>query len=189
MKMCKLRRVFKSPLGFTLVELALVIALMGILAAAVTPAIRSGIKKTTDEQLIAYFDDVRKQVGYIRTKYNDATKVGETPRVAGYSLATARGMQELLRSSNNHTDVFDIEVTTISDAPDPNMYNYIDTIVVCVQFYAKGSSTPMVNAQGNPCSPEQAVGGVSPYSCKVVRIWYIKKDKKDKEFRAGGAVT
>ena len=44
-----------------------------------------------------------------------------------------------------------------------------------MQFYAKDATTPIVNAKGVPCSPEQAVSGVKAYSCKLVNLWYIKK--------------
>ena len=189
MRQCKLRKLYKNPLAFSLVELAVVIALMSILAAAVMPAIKKGLTETTDAELTTYFDAVRSQMGLIKTTYDNATKVGNTPRLAGYDLSTARGMQECLRSANNHSDLFDIEVTTINEAPDPYNYNYIDTIVICVQFYVKNATTPITNSAGLPCSPEQAVSGVEPYRCQVTRLWYVKKDVKNKIFKQGGIKT
>jgi len=162
-------------LAFTLVELVVVIALMAILAGLVTPTIRSLSTQTADSELTAYAKNVKKQIDYIITTYNTAIPSGETPRMAGYNLSTARGMQECLRSSNNYSATYDIELTTVSDAPDPHNYNYIDTIVISVQFYAKDATTPLVNAKGIPCSPEQAVGGAAAYSCRLVNLWYVKK--------------
>ena len=176
MKMTTLRKRFRNPMAFTLIELILVITLMAILAGLVTPALRNSIKKTSDSELKAYAQEVEKQISYVIKTYNTETPKGETPRLAGYNLTTARGMQECLRSANNFSGIYDIELTTIGDAPDPNLYNYIDTIVISVQFFtAENDITPIVNAKGLPCSPEQAVGGAKAYTCKLINLWYIKK--------------
>lgn len=189
MKTTTLRKRLHNPLGFTLVELMLVIALMAILAGLVTPALRNVSSQNSEKELKAYFQNVQRQVGLIRTTYNNAMANGDTPRLAGYNLTSARGMQECLRSSNNNSGIYDIELTTISDAPDPNNYNYIDTIVVCVQFYAKDSTTPIVNAKGIPCSPEQAINGEVAVKVVVVKLWYIKIDMKSRYYLVGGALN
>ena len=190
MKYSSLRKRFKNPLAFTLVELVVVIALLAILASAITPSLRKLQTNKTDQQLQECFKNVQKQAGLIKTTYNNAMKNGEVPRIAGYNLTTAKGIQECLRSSNNDSATYDIEVTTISDTPDPNLYNYIDTIVVCVQFYTKtNTTTPICNDKGVPCSPEQATSGVVPYSISVVRIWYVRIDMKSRVILSGGVLN
>ena len=188
MKRCRLYKRLRNPKAFTLVELVLVIALMAILSAAVLPSVTNRLNTANDEDLNYYFETVQYQVGTIRTTYNDAMQEGQTPVLAGYFLTTARNIQECLRAANNHSKVFDIEVRTVNVAPDPNDYNYIDTIVVCIQFYTKDKKL-IVNGKGVACSPEQATNGAVAYSCKVVKIWYVKKDLKSRIYRQGGAMS
>lgn len=186
MRQLKLYKRLNNPLAFTLVELIIIVALMAILAAAVTPAIRNNINKTSDVELAKCFALVRNQAGRIRNTYNTAIQKGEMPRLGGYNLNSARNMQECLRAANNRPDLYDIEVTTLTTDPDLYSYNYIDTIVVSVQFYTVDDKL-IKNSKGLPCSPEQATGGLVAYSCKIDKIWYIKKDDKTGFFKQGGA--
>lgn len=186
MKQCRLYKICKNTGAFTMVELVLVIALMAILAAAVVPTINASIGSTSDKERTACFENVRKQAGLIGRTYNTAMAEGSTPKLGGYNLSTARGMQECMRSANNNADIYDVEVTTVNSAPDPANYNYIDTIVVCIQFYTK-SDVLIKNAKGVACSPEFAAAGVTAYKCEVLNIWYVKKDS-DTIFTQGGAL-
>ena len=179
MRHLRLRKLFKNPLAFSLVELVLVVALMALLASAIVPSIKKSMVTTTEKELTSYFTLVEYQAGSIVTTYNQAMTDGITPVLAGYSLTSARGMQECLRSANNHSDVYDVEVCTVYEEPDTSLYNFIDTIVVCVQFYRYNPSDIyhpilLVNKKGLACSPEQAVNG-SPDFCDVLAVWYIKK--------------
>ena len=175
MKNSRLYKICRNAMAFTMVELVLVIALMAILAAAVVPAMNTRFGEASDAQRKTYYDNLVKQVDQMVTTYNTATQQGLTPKLAGYDISSARGMQECLRAANNHADVYDIELTTIASTPDKENYNYIDTIVVCIQFRTKSGSLIM-NSQGKACSPEQASGTVVPWSCAKVNVWYIKKN-------------
>jgi type II secretory pathway pseudopilin PulG len=182
-------RRLKNPLAFTMVELILVMALMAILAATVIPIINNNSMQTKDSARDTYYSNIKKQAKLLQTTYNDAKKAGQTPRLAGYDLSTARGMQECMRAANNNADVYEIEFTTVNEKPDPNSYNNIDTIVICVQFFAKGSTEPIINSNGVPCSPEQAAKGEIAYSCRIMKVYYIKVDEKTHTiYKQGGLV-
>ena len=192
MNQLRLRKIFKNPLAFSLVELVLVVALMALLASLIVPSISKSMVSTTDTQLSKYFELVRYQAGSIRKAYNNALIDGTTPVIAGYSLTTARGMQECLRSANNYSDLFDIEVCTVYEEPDISLYNFIDTIVVCIQFFRDNPTDPanpilLVNKKGIACLPEQAVNGAPDY-CDVMMLWYIKKGS-DRIYKTGGALN
>lgn len=176
---------FRSALGFTLVELIIVIAILAIMAAVVVPTFANLRKKTQEDELKRYLADVKIQVAAMKEAYNNALKNEETPRFAGYNISTARGMQECLRGSNNRAEEYDIVVTTISGEPDTVLYNYIDTIVICVQFFwltADGNYELIVDANGNPCSPEFSKENVVVKRCDFgsddsgVYAWYIHVD-------------
>lgn len=186
MRLRRFRKILRNTLAFTMIELVMVVALMAILAAALVPTIRSSATSTSDKQRTTCFQDVRKQTGLVVRTYNTAMAAGNVPRLGGYNLTSARGMQECLRAANNHPDIYDIELTTVNKAPEPTEYNYIDTIVICIQFKTK-SDVLIKNAQGIACSPEFATAGTQSYKCEAVNLWYVKKDS-DTIFKTEGAL-
>ena len=89
-------------------------------------------------------------------------------------------MQECLRSANTQSELYDIVVTTVSSAPNTAYFNYIDTMVVCIQFFGETMSgsdllitCDTASEHNVPCSPEFGDKGVVPKKCKLMDTWYI----------------
>ena len=187
----RMRKIFRSTLGFSLVELIMVIAIMAIIASVVVPTFFSLRASATENEKHGYYNDVVDQARAMVAAYNSALADGETPRLAGYNITTARAMQEFLRSANNRPETYDVVVVTkeIASADYASNFNYIDTIVLCIQFYGPNARneqqliTRDISATNKnvPCSPEYGDKGISPTSCTLVSAnYYQVGDKKPK---------
>lgn len=180
MKQLRLYKICKNKLAFSLIELVVVVSLIAILAATVVPVVRSNQDSVSAEQWTVYWETFEEQVKHMGDVFNNAKTEGDTARIGGYSLETARGWQACLRAFNNNDNLYEIEVTTSSTTPRVAYYKYIDTFVVCVNYY---NGTTLIKNSNGACSPEKAENGVLATKCKIIKIWWIKTTDVSSPYR------
>lgn len=98
-----LRRIRSSKGGFTLIELMIVVAIIGILAAIAIPAYRNYVKRARMSEVLAAFDAI-------------ATGAGEYHSVLGYYPDATYGSNNLAYYLNEYA------VISLEDCSDRNYY-------------------------------------------------------------------
>lgn len=167
----KLRKLFKSKLGFTLVELLVVIAMMAALAAIAVPSIASMQTKDDEDFWASSCKTVYNNAYTVVKAYNEALAEGRVAKIAGYNIESPVGMQQCLRTENNHASDYEIAVVLSADPPSGSDYAACDTVVVCIQFIDHDGAV-LVNNDGQPIFPaaskrDQIAGA------QLVCVWYM----------------
>lgn len=138
--MRNIRRLFKNKRGFTLVELIVVIAIMAVLTAIITPILTKSNDSSTKDKYKQYCLSIMESADSICDAYNKGAK-----KVAGFDIVNSKGeiawsaIRDCLSTDNIYNYQYNVAVAYPSGCPTglseggatiTNAYTQKDTIVV-----------------------------------------------------------